>query len=83
MSILIAYFVGIVVGIIAKTLFVKSSEVGSIDIFQGDPGENPNMFLTITTSLESFVKKKYVVLKLERKDPPNAQICVHDTQPRE
>lgn len=71
MAFIIGLAIGIVIGIILKTVINRTSAVGSIYIYEGDSGEKPYMFLALSSeNLETFVGKKFVVLKIEPKDTP-------------
>lgn len=68
MGFIVGLIIGIVVGIIIKTAINRVSSIGSIYIYKGDLDEKPYMFLALSANLETFIKKKFIVLKLEQKD---------------
>ncbi len=70
MAIVIGLIFGVIVGVVIKTIAIHSSSVGTIYIYNGDPEENPYMFLALSGGIDKFFKKRYVVLKIELKDIP-------------
>ncbi len=68
MDIAIAVIVGVVIGVVVTALIVSTRLSGNLRIDHSIPEDNPLMFLELTKSVSTVVRKKFVVLKVRVED---------------
>lgn len=68
MDIAIAVIVGIIVGAIVAMLIFSAFSVGNLRVDHSIPEDDPYMFLELTKSVSTVLKKKFVVLKVRAED---------------
>lgn len=64
MDIAIAVIVGIIIGVVAAMLIFGAFGVGNLRVDHSIPEDDPYMFLELTKSVSTVLKKKFVVLKV-------------------
>lgn len=61
---ILLFFIGMIVGcVLTRFIFCKRS-IGTLRIDTSDPNDGPYLFMELTKSMESFMYRKWVVLKL-------------------
>lgn len=68
MGIVLAVIVGIIIGAIITTVIFSAISVGSLRVDQSIPEDEPYLFLELTKSVSTILKKKFVVLKVRAED---------------
>jgi len=68
MDIAIAVIVGIIIGVIAAMLIFGAFSVGNLRVDHSIPEDDPYIFLELTKSISTVLKKKFVVLKVRAED---------------
>lgn len=58
------FIVGVVVGVIGSILVLLKTKGGTLRIDRSDPDSDPYMFLELTESLPSVMRKRYVVFRV-------------------
>ena len=67
-KLIIAFLAGVLIGTIIYAIAVKTASVGTLRIDQSDPEDSPYLFLELDKTLPTIVSKKYVIMKVERKN---------------
>lgn len=65
---IIAFLLGVLIGIIIYAIAVKTASVGTLRIDQSDPEDSPYLFLELNKNVGIITSKKYVIMKVERKN---------------
>ena len=65
---IIVFLAGVLIGTIIYAIAVKTASVGTLRIDQSDPEDSPYLFLELEKNLSAIVSKKYVTMKVERKN---------------
>lgn len=68
MDIIIAIIVGAVIGIIVTLLIFSTVSAGNLRVDQSIPEDDPYLFLELTKSVSTVLKKKFVVLRVRVED---------------
>lgn len=68
MEIVISIIVGIIIGGVATCLILGAFGVGNLRVDQSIPEDGPYLFLELTESVSTILKKKFVVLKVRAED---------------
>ena len=61
----IMFVIGLLIGIIATTLFIRLRSVGTLRIDRSDPEDGPYLFLELTSRPEEVAKKAYITLRVD------------------
>ena len=67
-KLIIAFLVGVLIGTIIYAIAVKTASIGTLRIDQSDPDDSPYLFLEIKQGVNVISSKKYVIMKVERKN---------------
>lgn len=67
MDILIAVILGLVCGVGITLAVVYNKAIGTLRLDSSDPYEKPYIFLELNSDCGNFLKKKFVVLKVNPK----------------
>lgn len=65
---IIVFLAGVLIGTIIYAIAVKTASVGTLRIDQSDPEDSPYLFLELDKNLATISSKKYVTMKVERKN---------------
>lgn len=65
---IIGFLVGAVLGSVISGVILYLHVVGTLRVDRSDPTENPYLFLELSKRLEAVTKKKYVVLRVNKKN---------------
>ena len=65
---IIVFLAGVLIGTIIYAIAVKTASVGTLRIDQSDPEDSPYLFLELDKNLSTIYSKKYVTMKVERKN---------------
>ena len=68
MDVIIAIIVGAVIGIIVTLLIFSTVSAGNLRVDQSIPEDDPYLFLELTKSVSTVLKKKFVVLRVRVED---------------
>lgn len=68
MDIIIAVIVGAVVGVLVTLLIFSTISAGNLRVDQSIPEDDPYLFLELTKSVSTVLKKRFVVLKVRVED---------------
>lgn len=68
MDIVIAVIVGAVVGVLVTLLIFSTISAGNLRVDQSIPEGDPYLFLELTKSVSTVLKKRFVVLKVRVED---------------
>lgn len=68
MEIVVGIAIGIVIGAVVTCLVFGAFSVGSLRVDQSIPEDDPYLFLELTKSVSTILKKKFVVLKVRAED---------------
>jgi len=68
MEIVVGIAIGIVIGAVVTYLVFGAFSVGSLRVDQSIPEDDPYLFLELTKSVSTILKKKFVVLKVRAED---------------
>ena len=68
MYIVIALFIGVIVGMIIYSVVAKQKSIGCLVIDRSDPDDEPYLFLELEKSIYQFQDKKYITMKLTNKN---------------
>lgn len=68
MDIVIAVIIGAIVGALITLLIFTSISSGNLRVDQSIPEDDPYLFLELTKSVSTILKKKFVVLKVRAED---------------
>ena len=68
MEIVVGITIGIVIGAVVTCLVFGAFSVGSLRVDQSIPEDDPYLFLELTKSVSTILKKKFVVLKVRAED---------------
>jgi len=68
MEIVVGIAIGIVIGAVVTCLVFSAFSVGSLRVDQSIPEDDPYLFLELTKSVSTILKKKFVVLKVRAED---------------
>lgn len=68
MDIVIAVIVGAVIGVIVTLLIFSTVSAGNLRVDQSIPEDDPYLFLELTKSVSTVLKKKFVVLRVRAED---------------
>lgn len=58
------FIAGVAVGVIGSVLVLLKTKGGTLRIDRSDPDSDPYMFLELTESLPSVMRKRYVVFRV-------------------
>lgn len=67
-AMIIGILIGAVIGVVITGMVIYIHIVGTLRIDHSDPMENPYLFLELSKRLEAVTKKKYVVLRVNKKN---------------
>lgn len=59
---------GVLIGVIVTTILQRTFTYGTIRCDHSDPDSPPYLFLELSTSLHTLIRKKYVTLRVQVKD---------------
>lgn len=65
---IIVFLAGVLIGTIIYAIAVKTASVGTLRIDQSDPEDSPYLFLELDKSINLITSKKYILMKVERKN---------------
>lgn len=68
MEVVISIAIGIIIGSVVTCLVFGAFSVGSLRVDQSIPEDDPYLFLELTKSVSTILKKKFVVLKVQAED---------------
>lgn len=68
MGIVLAIIAGIIIGAIITVVIFSAISVGSLRVDQSIPEDEPYLFLELTKSVSTILRKKFVVLKVRAED---------------
>lgn len=68
MDIVLAVIAGIIIGAIITVVIFSAISVGSLRVDQSIPEDEPYLFLELTKSVSTILRKKFVVLKVRVED---------------
>lgn len=68
MDIVIAVIIGTIVGALITLLIFTSISSGNLRVDQSIPEDDPYLFLELTKSVSTVLKKKFVVLRVRVED---------------
>lgn len=68
MGVIIAAIAGIIVGAVLTVLIFTALSVGNLRVDQSLPEDGPYLFLELTKSVSTVLKKKFVILKVRAED---------------
>ena len=68
MDIVIAVIVGGIVGMLATLLIFSTISAGNLRVDRSIPEDDPYLFLELTKSVSTVLKKKFVVLRVRVED---------------
>lgn len=68
MWILLALFLGVLVGIAASAVFFHAKTVGSLRVDHSDPSEPPYLFLEVEKNPDALEHGRMVVLRIRREN---------------
>lgn len=68
MGIVLAVIAGIIIGAIITVVIFSAISVGSLRVDQSIPEDEPYLFLELTKSVSTILRKKFVVLKVRAED---------------
>lgn len=68
MGIAIAIIAGIIIGVIMFALFVRTHLSGNLRVDHSIPEDDPYLFLELSKSVSTILKKKFVILKVRVED---------------
>ena len=68
MDIVIAIIVGAIIGVLITLLIFSTISAGNLRVDQSIPEDDPYLFLELTKSVSTVLKKKFVVLKVRAED---------------
>lgn len=68
MYIVIAVIVGVIVGVLATLLIFSTISVGNLRVDRSIPEDDPYLFLELTKSVSTVLKKKFVILRVRVED---------------
>lgn len=68
MDIVIAIIVGAIIGVLITLLIFSTISAGNLRVDQSIPEDDPYLFLELTKSVSTILKKKFVVLKVRAED---------------
>lgn len=60
--------IGIVIGVLIGAVLFRRRPVGNLRVDHSDPTSSPYLFLELATDVETFMRKKYVTLKVRVED---------------
>lgn len=67
----IGLIVGVIIGVIAKTIISRNASVGTICVYENDDDcAEPYMFLVLDREVGTLLNHGKVVLKIERRQNP-------------
>lgn len=58
------FIAGVIAGVGGSVLFLLKTKGGTLRIDRSDPDSEPYMFLELTESLPSVMRKKYVIFRV-------------------
>lgn len=64
----IAIIAGIIIGVIMSSLFVRIHLSGNLRVDHSIPEDDPYLFLELSKSVSTILKKKFVILKIRVED---------------
>lgn len=68
MGIAIATIAGIIIGVIMSSLFVRTHLSGNLRVDHSIPEDDSYLFLELSKSVSTILKKKFVILKIRVED---------------
>lgn len=68
MDIVIAVIVGAIIGVLITLLIFSTISAGNLRVDQSIPEDDPYLFLELTKSVSTVLKKRFVVLKVRVED---------------
>lgn len=65
---IIAFLVGVLIGIILYAIAIKTASVGTLRIDQSDPEDSPYLFLELKKNVNNIASNKYVIMEVKHEN---------------
>ncbi len=64
----IIFVIGALLGFAMSVIISRAKSIGSLRIDRSDSDDNPYLFLELSKDIDDFSEKKYITLKVNKKD---------------